>query len=134
MPTGPTLLIAATAHGFQGDILRLIADSGTLVKIVLLLLLGFSVLSWSVMIERHRAFKRAEIDSLRFLGDLAAEKRLADVRDRSVRYHHSPLVPIFNAGFKELTSAIADCVGKFRGSPGIPDEARDRVLDRVRRR
>ncbi len=128
------VLLAVTNPGFQGDVLRLIADSGTLVKIVLLVLLGFSVLSWSVIIERYRALKRAEVDSIRFLSDLAAEKRLADLRDRSGRYSGSPLVPIFNAGFRELTAAVADVVGKFRGSPAIPDEARDRVLERVRRR
>ena len=127
-------IMAVATAGFQGDILRLVLDSGPLVKIVLLVLLGFSVFSWSVIIERYRSFRRAEVDSIRFLGDLAAERRLADLRDRSSRYAHSPLVPIFNAGFKELASAVADVVGKFRGSPSIPDEARDRVLDRVRRR
>jgi len=134
MQMAPGVVLAATSPGFQGDVLRLIADSGALVKLVLLVLLGFSVLSWSVILERYRSLKRAEVDTIRFLRDLQAEKRLADLRERSVRYRGSPLVPIFNAGFKELASAIADVVGKFRGSPAIPDEARDRVLARVRRR
>ena|SRR2546425_642162 len=114
IPSG--VVLAVTSPGFQGDVLRLIADSGAVVKIVLLILLGFSILSWSVILERYRALKRAEADSIRFLRDLQAEKRLADLRDRSGRYAKSPLVPIFNAGFKELASAITD-VGKFRGSP-----------------
>ena len=126
--------LAVTNAGFQGDFLRLVVDSGPLVKIVLLVLLGFSVLSWSVILERYRSLKRAEADSIRFLRDLAAEKRLADLRDRSSRYSKSPLTPIFTTGFKELTTGVADVVGKFRGSPAIPDEARDRVLERVRRR
>ena len=134
MPVTPAALLAVATAGFQGDILRLVFDSGPLVKIVLLVLFGFSVLSWTVILERYRTLKRAEADSLRFLRDLGAEKRLADLRDRSTRYTHSPLVPIFAAGFKELTTGVADVVGRFRGSPGIPDEARDRVLDRVRRR
>jgi biopolymer transport protein TolQ len=134
MPVTPAALLAVTTVGFQGDILRLVFDSGPLVKIVLLVLFGFSVLSWTIIFERYRSLKRAEADSLRFLRDLVAEKRLADLRERSTRYVHSPLVPIFAAGFKELTTGVADVVGRFRGSPGIPDEARDRVLDRVRRR
>ena len=134
MPMTAGLVLAATAPGFQGDVLRLIADSGLLVKIVLLILLGFSVLSWSVIFERYRALKKAEAETVRFLRDLQAEKRLADLRDRSSRYRDSPLVPIFTAGFRELASAITDVVGKFRGSPSIPDEARVRVLERVRRR
>src|SRR3989442_13681341 len=127
-------ILAVTTAGFQGDILRLVVDSGPLVKIVLLVLVGFSVLSWSVIIERYRCRKRAGADLIRFLRDLAGEKRLADLRDRSSRYSKSPLVSIFTGGVRELTTGVADGVGKFRGSPSIPDEARDRVLDRVRRR
>src|SRR5690349_15027491 len=106
MPQASAALLAVTTAGFQGDILRLVFDSGPLVKIVLLVLFGFSVLSWTVIIERYRTLKRAETDSIRFLRDLGAEKRLADLRDRSTRYPHSPLVPIFAAGFKELTTGV----------------------------
>src|SRR5438093_9005158 len=122
--------LAVTNAGFQGDILRLVVDSGPLVKIVLLVLLGFSVLSWSVIIERYRTLKQAEADSIRFLRDLAGEKRLADLRDRSSRYPKSPLVPIFTGGFRELTTGVADVVGKFRSTPSIHDVERVRVLGR----
>ena len=47
MPIASGLVLAATTPGYQGDILRLIADSGALVKFVLLILLGFSVVSWA---------------------------------------------------------------------------------------
>src|SRR2546427_3827133 len=134
MQMAPGVVLALAPPGSQGDIFGPSAASGGVVKIVLLILLGFSILSWSVILERYRALKRAEADTIRFLRDLQAEKRLADLRERSARSARSPLVPIFNAGFRELASAITDVVGKFRGSPAIPDEARDRVLERVRRR
>ena len=47
MLTSPVL--AAASAGYGGDVLRLISDSGALVKFVLLILLGFSVLSWAVI-------------------------------------------------------------------------------------
>ncbi len=127
-------LLAVAAPGLSGDVIHLVAGSGTLVKLILLVLLGFSVLSWAVILERSRALKRAEVDSLAFLGDLEGERRLSDLRDRASRYRASPLVPIFVAAFRELTSAVSDGVGKFRGSPTIPEEIRDRILERVRRR
>ncbi|HXH28437.1 MAG TPA: MotA/TolQ/ExbB proton channel family protein [Candidatus Polarisedimenticolia bacterium] len=130
----PFLLLAAVGQGFHGDVLRLVADSGPVVKLILLLLLGFSVLSWAVMIERYRALKKAEDDSIAFLNDLQRERRLTDLRDRASRYAASPLVPIFLAGFRELTSALADGVGRYRGGQGIPEEARGRIQERVRRR
>ena len=73
MTTASGFVLAAATAGSQGDILRLIADSGALVKFVLLILLGFSVLSWAVILERHRALRRAEIDTARFLQALEHE-------------------------------------------------------------
>jgi biopolymer transport protein TolQ len=125
----------ATASGaFSTDIFRLIAESGFVVKGVLLLLLAFSVLSWAVIIERYRTLRRAEKDSDAFMQDLERERRLTELRDRAVRYGASPLVPIFVAGFRELTTAISDSLGGRRGTPGGTSEDRDRILGRVRRR
>jgi biopolymer transport protein TolQ len=50
-----------------------------------------------------------------------------------VRYGASPLVPIFVAGFRELTTAISEALGGRRGDPGATGD-RDRILGRVRRR
>lgn len=134
MPMITIPVLAAATAGYGGDVLRLIADSGALVKFVLLILLGFSVLSWGVILERYRGLRRAEEQTARFLRALEEEKRMADMKERSSRFARSPLVPIFIAGFRELTSAIAENVNRFRGNPGMPDEARARILERVRRR
>ncbi|HET6279077.1 MAG TPA: MotA/TolQ/ExbB proton channel family protein [Candidatus Polarisedimenticolia bacterium] len=124
----------ATATGvFSTDIFRLIAESGFVVKGVLFVLLAFSVLSWAVIIERYRWLRRAEKDSDAFMQDLERERRLTELRDRSVRYGDSPLVPIFVAGFRELTAAISEALGGRRGDPGATGD-RDRILGRVRRR
>jgi biopolymer transport protein TolQ len=133
MHEGTLLAAASAAQGFQGDILRLVADSGTVVRLILLILLGFSVLSWAVILERYRSLRRAERDTLAFLQALEGEKRLADLRDRAAHFAASPLVPVFLSGFRELTSAVAEGVNRFRGA-GIPDDARLRILERVRRR
>lgn len=123
----------ATATGaFSTDIFRLVAESGFVVKGVLLVLLAFSVLSWAVIIERYRSLRRAEKDSDAFMQDLERERRLTELRDRSARYGDSPLVPIFVAGFRELTNAISDSLGGRSGGSARGD--RDRILGRVRRR
>lgn len=126
--------VATAASAFSTDIFGLIAQSGPMVKAVLLLLFVFSVVSWAVMIERYRALRRAEIDSDGFMRDLRRERRLTDLRDRATRYAGSPLVPIFIAGFRELTAAISEGIGGHRVNPAAPGEARDRILGRVQRR
>jgi biopolymer transport protein TolQ len=104
-----------------------------MVKMVLLLLFDFSVVSWAVMIERYRALRRAEVDSDGFMRDLRRERRLTDLRDRAMQYGGSPLVPIFVAGFRELTAAISEGIGGHRANPVASGETRDRILGRVRR-
>ena len=44
-------------QGFQGSVLQMVAASGPVAKTVLVVLLGFSFLSWSVMIERYRVYR-----------------------------------------------------------------------------
>jgi biopolymer transport protein TolQ len=134
MPPISPIVLAVAGPGFEGNILQLVANSGAVAKLVLLTLLGFSVLSWAVIFERYRALHRGERDSEAFLRDLRAERRLADLRDRSERYASSPLVPIFVAGFRELTAAVADGLGKYRGGTAPPEPPRDRIAERVRRR
>jgi len=130
----PLATLAATTEGFRGDILRLVADAGPVVKFILLVLIGASVLSWTVIIDRFRTLRRAEEQSRAFLRALEQERRLSDMRDRAARYGASPLSPIFLSGFRELTAAVAESVGRFRGGQGSNDEGRQRILDRVRRR
>ncbi|MFQ5877830.1 MAG: MotA/TolQ/ExbB proton channel family protein [Acidobacteriota bacterium] len=127
-------IAAAAVPSFEGSLFRLIADSGPVVKLVLVVLAGASVLSWTVIIERVRVYRKAEGDSDAFLRDLAQERRLTELRDRASRYAGSPLVPVFLDGFRELTSAVTDGIGRFRGRETIPDEERQRILLRVRRR
>jgi len=91
-------------QGFQGSLLNLITSSGPVAKLVLIVLLGFSLLSWAVMIERFRHYRRAARDSRGFLEALDQTRNLADMRDRCDRFTGSPLVPLFKAGFRELTS------------------------------
>ncbi len=127
------LSVAAVSPAIQADVLRLVADSGAVVKGVLLILLVFSVLSWAVIINRYRALRQAELQSDAFLDDLRRERRLSDLRDRAGRYGASPLVPIFLDAFHELTSAVSEGVVAHRGAI-FPDGESVRVLGRVRRR
>lgn len=132
MPLGSTPLLAAAA--IRTDPFHLVADAGAMAQGVLLVLLIFSVLSWAVIVERFRALRRAESESLQLLQEMQSARRLSEMNERAARLPLSPLTPIFQAGFRELIAAVNDGVGGQR--PGTPatDEARDRTLARVRRR
>ena len=50
-----------------GEIVRLVADSGPVAQAVLVILLVFSIFSWSVMLAKWAALGRARVQSGRFL-------------------------------------------------------------------
>jgi len=122
-------------QGFQGDILHLIASSGLVARIVLGILLVFSVLALSVMLDRFRLYRRAKTTSLAFLDAMDQTRNLADLRDRCDRFLGSPLVILFKAGFRELTSqAVGGDERRYPAPTAIASEAHvTRGLERIRR-
>jgi biopolymer transport protein TolQ len=116
-------------QGFQGDVLHMVAGSGWVARLVLGILLVFSVLALSVMIDRFRVYRRARKTSLAFLEALDQTRNLADLRDRCERFAGSPLVILFKAGFREITSQALGGASEAQVARSV--ERIRRVLDRA---
>src|SRR5438874_4063364 len=87
---------------FATDIGNLIAQTGPVAKIVLAILLLFSVLSWSIILSKGTKFRRMRAQSGRFLRAFRkANGRLQDVSAVSEQFKPSPLVSVFEGGFDE---------------------------------
>jgi biopolymer transport protein TolQ len=87
---------------FASDVGNLIAQSGPVAKIVLLLLLLFSILSWSIILSKGSKFKRMRTQSGRFLRAYRkANGRLQDVSAVAEQFKPSPLVSVFEGGYDE---------------------------------
>jgi len=118
-------LVVALTVIVQGEIWQLLADTGLVARIVLFLLLAFSVLSWAIIFHKHRSFKAARRDSREFLRIFRQSKKLSDIRASCKNLKASPLVEVFLAGYREIESqAVA---GENPGKPRI------RSLDSVHR-
>ena len=78
-------------------------SSGPMAKLVLFVLLGFSVASWAIMAERWRAFSRAQRESYTFLDRFKKGGGLAAIQDATVTLHESPLAHLFRAAFREIS-------------------------------
>jgi biopolymer transport protein TolQ len=102
---------------------------------VIFVLGGFSLLSWSVMIERYRIYRKALRQSREFLHALDQSRNLADLRDRCDRFSASPLVFIFKEGFRELTSqALSHDERRFAPPQTISSDVHlERRLARIQR-
>ncbi|HUP48869.1 MAG TPA: MotA/TolQ/ExbB proton channel family protein [Thermoanaerobaculia bacterium] len=87
--------------------------TGWVGKVVLAVLVAFSVLSWATMLLVWRRFRRSSRASRRFLGVFRRAKRLIDVQAALGVLSQSALVGLFRAGYAEIEAQIA-----HSGGPG----------------
>ena len=85
-----------------GEISNMIWESGPVAKAVLVILLFFSIFSWSIIIARFNLLRRARVQSSRFLRAFRKAQRLQDIAAVSEQFKPSPLVGVFEGGYDEL--------------------------------
>ena len=83
-------------------ILQMIINAGPMVKFVMLLLLIFSLVSWSIIIMKHILYKKARTESEFFIETFWKSKNLVDAYKTAQEIKHSPEASIFILGFNEL--------------------------------
>jgi biopolymer transport protein TolQ len=84
------------------EIVHLVAQSGLVAKAVLIILLAFSILSWSIILSKWATLGRARVQSGRFLRAFRKANRLTDVSTVAEQFKPSPLVAVFEGGYEEL--------------------------------
>jgi biopolymer transport protein TolQ len=87
---------------FTAEVGNLVAQTGPVAKIVLVILLFFSILSWSIILSKWSKFRRMRAQSGRFLRAFRkASGRLQDVSSVSEQFKPSPLVNVFEGAYEE---------------------------------
>lgn len=89
------------------------------------MLLGFSILSWAIILRKFRTFRAARNESLEFLKVFRQSKKLSEIRAFCRTLKESPLPEVFQSGYREIENQAA-----MVESPGKP---RIRSLEAVRR-
>lgn len=84
------------------EIVDLVTQSGPVAKIVLILLFGFSILSWAIILSKWSLLRRARVQSGRFIRAFRKANRLNDVSAVAEQFKPSPLVAVFEGGYEEL--------------------------------
>lgn len=85
------------------SILRLILEANLIVQLVLIILLLFSIFSWAIIIYKRNTFREASKHSERFLHVFRRSRNLSEVNEAARQYRSSPLVAVFQAGYRELS-------------------------------
>jgi biopolymer transport protein TolQ len=85
----------------SGEILDLVGETGPVAKVVLVILLAFSVISWAIILSKWSLLRRARVQSGRFVRAFRKAQRLQDVGAVAEQFRPSPLVGVFESGFEE---------------------------------
>ena len=94
-----------------GEIVNLIQDSGLVAKVVLLILLAFSVLSWGIILSKWARFGSARRQSGRFIRAFRKAQRLQDISAVAEQFRPSPLVAVFEGGYEEYRRQMGSSGG-----------------------
>src|ERR1700757_623382 len=95
----PLYYLLALAVG--GEIVDLVGETGPVAKVVLLILLIFSVISWAIILSKWSLVRRARVQSGRFVRAFRKAQRLQDVAAVSEQFKPSPLVAVFDNAYDE---------------------------------
>jgi biopolymer transport protein TolQ len=95
-----TSLLLANVLG--GEISNLVWETGPVAKVVLAILLFFSIFSWAVIVQKYGLLNRARAQSGRFIRAFRKATRLQDMAAVAEQFKPSPLVAVFEGGYDEL--------------------------------
>ncbi|WP_417912681.1 protein TolQ [Candidatus Electronema sp. TJ] len=89
------------------SVFSMLAHAGLVVKLVMLALLFFSVVSWWIIIAKHLLFSRSRKASEDFLSDFWESKTLNNAYESAKAASLSPEAAVFVSGFNELRKISA---------------------------
>jgi biopolymer transport protein TolQ len=107
--------------GLGGDVFDLVLRAGPMGKLVLLILVGFSIASWAIICHKWRQMRRVKRETRMFREIFAESDNLPLIYAATKQYHDSPLARIFAAGYAELRAHLP-AKQAARGRSGSADE------------
>jgi biopolymer transport protein TolQ len=113
------------------NIFKLLASATIVVQAILLILLFFSVFSWTIIIYKRRALRTAAVQSKKFFEVFKKSRNLNEVQEASKNYPGSPLSAIFQAGYKEMAYLAKQQTAAPAGTNGTRLENLGRALTKA---
>ena len=84
------------------DFIQMISNAGLIVKLVMLILLFFSITSWTIIIIKYRYIRNAFRESVAFSESFWSSRNLAEAFANAKQLRSSPVANIFRTGYQEL--------------------------------
>lgn len=111
-----TVQLSSGTH-MGNDVVNLVMQAGPLAKLVLLMLLLFSLGSWGIMLDKWLQFARLRRSSDRFMKLFKQSRHLGELADRLKKQKPGPLVRIFVSGYRQLERVTGEIPGEPEYQP-----------------
>ena len=117
----------------QLSISDMILHAGPMGQAVMITLLLFSLVSWSIIFMKIKLFKKAESETDKFMEAFWSSTTLNDADDSAKRFTLSPEAAVFTAGFNELQKINKIRNSKDSNSDNEPLEMQLATMDNLKR-
>ena len=111
--------LQADVPEIRGSVLDLLVQTGPVAKVVLLLLLGFSILSWAIIYVKWKRFKQLRTQSEQFLRAFRKAHRLSDFNIAVENFPPHPLKSVFESGYREVCAQVGNPSGPVRNPAAV---------------
>jgi biopolymer transport protein TolQ len=95
-------IVPGTGSGVFG----LFMESGWVGKGIVIILLGFSVASWAVILIKYQYLRRAERESRDFMATFRKTRAVAELQKLAEVKKYSPLATLFLEGYREADTIV----------------------------
>jgi biopolymer transport protein TolQ len=101
---GETIPIPGTYLFLEGQLGTLLEQTGWIARVVLAMLLAFSLFSWALIFQKSRMFSRINQQTALFLRIFRSNRTLPD--PKQMGGGGSPLETVYSAGYREIESQV----------------------------
>lgn len=112
------------------SIIEMMLNAGLMVKLVMLTLLIFSLVSWSIIIMKYLMFRKSQQASDAFLDEFWNSKTLNEAYNSAQEYIQSPEAAVFITGYGELKKISAS---RTSGESGATLEMQLATMENLKR-
>ncbi|HAK60550.1 MAG TPA: hypothetical protein DCO77_09235 [Nitrospiraceae bacterium] len=100
------MVLLTAVPGMGTGVVGLFFESGWVGKGIVFILLGFSVVTWAMILLKYQFLKRAEAESHTFLSAFRKTKNVRELLKHSESTTYSPLASLFVEGYKKAESIV----------------------------
>jgi biopolymer transport protein TolQ len=110
-----TVAVMNLGGNFHGSLFDMVVNAGFVVKLVLLLLLIFSVISWAIILMKYFNIRKVARENELFLSSYMKSTKLSEVLPEAKKFRNSTMAEVFRAGYTELAKLSRTVRGNPQG-------------------